>query len=181
MKKLAGTWNHNSFSNTKLLHVVLWRYYVTHPRGDRGARYGEGLGRLCVCVCIYVKTWCRRKGHQVRDKKKRRMEVKPFDWLFERFVLGRLRRRVGIDYCLLNLYAGERCSVRGCQSHREGWVRVKRFRFHTRYLYRKAYGLVPSINQQPKGLIVCQELFCEERNEEDGCRSKKQNFLTKRK
>jgi len=30
-------------------------YYVTHPRGDRGARYGEGLGR------VYVKTGCGRK------------------------------------------------------------------------------------------------------------------------
>lgn len=62
-----------------------------------------------------------------REREKNRLEVRPFDWLFERFLLGRLRCRAGIDYRLLNLYASKGCSGGVVQSRHQGMLLVKRF------------------------------------------------------
>lgn len=92
-----------------------------------------------------VKTGCERYKGSIKsgmEKKTRRMEAKPFDWLFERFVLGRLRRRVGIDYCLLNLYAGKGCSVTRLSKSSRGFSarRTRAFScFHTRYLKKHSF------------------------------------------
>lgn len=98
--------------------VVLW-HLVTSNRGPSGNDENR--------TKKVARHECEAKRNRGTGEEKNRLEVRPFDWLFERFLLGRLRCRAGIDYRLLNLYASKGCSGGVVQSRHQGMLLVKCF------------------------------------------------------